>query len=166
MFEFPHRFTYAGAEELPLSGKALLDLMSAVLSKGICIRFRARGRSMSPFILDGDVVTVIKYKNRKPRLGDVVAFKRPVDGHLVVHRIVARYGNKYLMAGDNISEKIDGAISLKDMLGRIVSVKRGSRPIWLGLGPERLIIAWLSKRNLLIPLRDLISSFRRLLFLR
>ncbi|MDT8380424.1 MAG: S26 family signal peptidase [Desulfotignum sp.] len=160
MIEIPHQFASAGGDELQLSGKALLDLTGAVLSKGMSIRFKARGWSMSPFILDGDVVTVAKYKNCKPRMGDVVAFKRPGDGHLVMHRIVARYGNKYLIVGDNISNKPDGAISLEDMLGRIVSVHRASRPIWLGLGPERFLIAWLSKRNLLIPVLNLISSFR------
>ena len=115
---------------------------------------------MSPFILDGDVVTVEQFKNTRPRMGDVVAFKRPGDGDLILHRIVARHGNKYLIVGDNISNKPDGAFSLEDMVGRIVFVQRASRPIRLGLGPERFLIAWLSKRNLLTPVLDLIRSFR------
>ncbi|MEA3438827.1 MAG: hypothetical protein U9R58_00935 [Chloroflexota bacterium] len=46
------------ASELALSGEALRELMREVLSKGVPVRFRARGWSMEPFIRNGDLICV------------------------------------------------------------------------------------------------------------
>ena len=66
-------------QDLPLSGQALLDLMRAVLAKGVPFRFCARGWSMAPFIRDGDVITVSPLRQSLPGVGEVVAFVRPED---------------------------------------------------------------------------------------
>ena len=62
------------AHELPLSGQALLELMRAVLARGVPFRFCARGWSMAPFIRDGDVITVSRFRHDLPDIGEVVAF--------------------------------------------------------------------------------------------
>ena len=62
---------------LSLSGPALLDLLRAVLDKRVPFRFTARGFSMSPFIKDGDVVTVSPCAPGAIHYGDVIAFVHP-----------------------------------------------------------------------------------------
>lgn len=158
-FEAPQLYT-TRANELPLSGQALLDLMSAVLSKGVPFRFKARGWSMAPFIQDGDVITIAPVENKKPGVGDVVAFTRPDSGNLVVHRIVAKRQNHVLIVGDSIPEHPDGAIPLNNLLGQVTCIRRAQKRIWLGLGPERFLIAWLSRADLLLLLRKRFATCR------
>lgn len=115
---------------------------------------------MSPFIRDGDVITIAPFINRKPGLGEVVAFTRPDTGNLVVHRIVALGGNFAQISGDSIQDKPDGIFPINALLGRVIRVERNHKRIWLGLGPERYLIAWLSRARLLIPLRNRIVCWR------
>ena len=136
--------------------------MQAVLARGKPFRFRARGWSMAPFIQDGDVITVAPLQSVPPKIGEVVAFIRPGMGNLVVHRIVAWQGTAALIQGDSIQDHSDGLVPQENLLGRVARIERQGRPIWLGLGPERILIAWLSRVKLLIPLGSWLSSCRKL----
>lgn len=147
------------AEEMPLSGQALLELMQGVLARGKPFRFRARGWSMSPFIRDGDVITVSPIPRSLPATGDVVAFIRPGSGSLVVHRVVARGSHSALIQGDKGLEYLDGIIPRENLLGRVTRVERNGHRTWSGLGPERRIIAWLSAAGLLTHLRTSLAVF-------
>ena len=51
---------------LSLSGEALIELMRAVLARGLPFRFAARGFSMAPFIRDGDVISVSPPLSARP----------------------------------------------------------------------------------------------------
>jgi hypothetical protein len=143
---------------LRLSGQALLGLMREVLARGLPFRFRARGWSMTPFIRDGDVITISPFRNRVPGVGEVVAFIRPAAGNVVVHRVVARHGTASLIQGDSASGYADGIIPAENLVGRVTRVERNGRNVWLGLGPERTVIAWLSRARLLIPMRMWLAS--------
>ena len=145
-FDSPQLVASTG-EELHLSGQALLDLMQTVLSRGSSFRFKAKGWSMSPFIRDGDVITVSPLAGKHPRMGDVVAFTRPDNGSLVVHRVIAQQKGHVLVRGDGVAELPDGLVPLSNILGRVTRVEREGRRIGLGLGPERRIIAWFSRRG-------------------
>lgn len=153
-------------QELPLSGQALLELLRAVLARGVPFRFRARGWSMAPFIRDGDVITVSPLRNAPPRVGEVVAFARPGAGNLVVHRVVARCGAGSLVAGDGVEQFTDGVIPAQNLLGRVTRVERNGHDVWLGLGPERIVIAWLSRIGWLVPLRGWLARWLRPLLRR
>lgn len=115
---------------------------------------------MSPFIRDGDVITIAPIINHNPGLGEVVAFTRPDTGKLVVHRIVAKRNDHALLVGDNISDTPDGIIPMNKIIGRVINVERKHKHIWLGLGPERFLIAWLSRSRQLLPLRSMVASWR------
>ncbi len=147
--------------ELPLSGPALRELMCASLDKGAAFRFCARGWSMAPFIKDGDVITVAPLGGVAPRSGDVVAFLRPDSETLVVHRVVGRKGKAAIIRGDAVAGVPDGLIPAESILGRVSGIERAGRPVRLGLGPERVVIAWLSQVGLLIPLRAAARRWRR-----
>jgi signal peptidase I len=135
---------------LSLSGPALLDLLRAVLDKRVPFRFTARGFSMSPFIKDGDVVTVSPCAPRAIRYGDVVAFVNPCHERLAVHRVVGISQDARLIKGDNTPEE-DGWIPPARILGRVTRVERDGKRVRLGLGIERVVIAFLARRGWLAP---------------
>jgi signal peptidase I len=142
---------------------AFAELMAAVLDKDVPFRFTAPGFSMSPFIRDGDVITIAP---RRLRYGDVVAFMSPCRGKLTVHRIVHISSEGYLIKGDNTPEP-DGRIPMSSIIGRVVRVEHRGKRMWLGLGIERIAIAFLSRHGwffpVLIPLwrmvRPLVKRF-------
>ena len=140
-------FTSTGGE-FSLSGKALLELLSAVLEKGMPFRFMAKGGSMWPFIKNGDVITINPLSGGPLGVGDVAIFLCLDTGKAMVHRVVGKQGDSFLMKGDN-SPSPDGLIPKKDILGRISKVERNGADVSFGLGRERFLIAALSKTGLL-----------------
>ncbi|MDF1590733.1 MAG: S24/S26 family peptidase [Desulfobacterales bacterium] len=134
--------------ELSLSGPALKDLMQAVLRKHVPFRFRASGFSMAPFIKDGDVLTVFPVIDSPPGIGDVAAFSHPAGGRLAVHRIVAQNKSGYRLKGDG-ADDADGMVSQANIIGIVRKVERNGHRVLLGLGPEKILIAFLSVTGLL-----------------
>lgn len=153
--------------ELSISGEALTNLIQDVLSKKSPFRFRAKGFSMSPFIKDGDFITLSPLFSAPPLLGDVVAFVHPKTGKLIIHRVVGKKGDSYFIKGDSTSE-IDDIIPRAKILGRVTEVKRDKKKIVLGFGPERLLIAFLTRRKLffvlLLPVWRIVRPLARRLF--
>jgi len=136
---------------LALSGPALQEFLRAVLAKGVPFRFKARGFSMHPFIQDEDVVTVLPMEGKQPRMGEVAAFFHPHTRKLVVHRILARRDGGYLLRGDNTPES-DGLIPSEGLLGRVARVERNGQRVRVGQGMARILIAFLSRHDLLQPI--------------
>lgn len=138
-------------EDLALSGPVLSELLKAVLEKELPFRFRANGYSMSPFIKDGDVVTVSPLFGAMPKIGDVIAFHPSETKKLVIHRVVGKKDDSCILRGDSALEP-DGMVPLANILGRITRVERSGKKIILGLGPERRLIAFLTPHRFLFPL--------------
>ena len=149
----PELFHKAGSE-LPISGSALLELVKAILTRDMPVRFRALGSSMEPFIKSGDVITVAPLHKHHPRIGEVVAFIHPESNKLVVHRVVAKKDDALFIQGDSSHNFPDGFVSKENLIGSVTHLWREGRKVWLGLGPERLLIAFLSRRGWLISLRN------------
>lgn len=132
------------------------ELIAAVLSKGKPFRFQAKGYSMSPFIQSGDIVVISPITgNINP--GEVVAILDSKK-HLFIHRVVKICGDKFLVQGDS-SPMVDGWFLRNEMLGCVTNVERLTNSVQIGLGPERIIIAFLSANNWLIPL---VTSYRKI----
>lgn len=149
---------------LKLTGAVVAELLQAVLEKGGLFRFCAHGGSMTPFIRDGDTLTIAPLEGRPPRIGEVVAFSCPVENQpkLVVHRVVGRQGSGFVVQGDG-NGCAPEIVSWQNILGRLVKVERGGCYIRLGLGPERRLVAWLSRTRLLwILVWPVWREFRRL----
>ena len=140
-----------------LSSRVLGDLLQAVLDKGVPSRFRAHGRSMSPFIQDGDIVTVVRCSGNALRIGDVAAFVHPQGQRLVVHRVSGKAKDIVFLRGDNCPES-DGPVSEKDILGRIIRIERNGKKTFLGFGPERLLISCLARPGLRSFLRPFVRA--------
>jgi signal peptidase I len=143
---------------LSLSGPALLDFLRAVLSKRVPFRFTARGFSMVPFIKDSDVITVSLCTANEIRFGDIVAFVNPCNERLAVHRVIGISKDAWLIKGDNTPEP-DGLIPITGVLGCVTGVQRAGQRIQFGLGIERIIIAFLSRRGWLV---SFLNSIRRI----
>jgi len=133
-----------GGGELGLTGADLTLLIRDVLARGASFRFLARGSSMWPFILEGDVVTLSPLNGEPPRIGEVVAFSHPRAKGLCIHRIVEIRGEKYLIGGDN-NRRPDGVFAISDLLGRVTRVERNGKTLSFGLGPEKRWIPWLRR---------------------
>jgi len=149
---------------LSLPNKSLIVIIRDVLARDLRFRFAAPGFSMSPFIRDRDIITIAPYQKTSCGIGAVLAFVRPGTGQLVVHRVVAASGDGWRIKGDNNPEE-DGVIPHAAILGQVIQVERAGRFIRQGLGPERAIIALLSRWNLLTyplyPIGKLYAVIRR-----
>jgi GNAT superfamily N-acetyltransferase len=76
--------------EINLAGHDFSELSAEVLKGGGLLRFTARGFSMRPFILPGDVLTIEPVDPRTLDAGDVV-FYRSAQGRPTAHRLVKKY---------------------------------------------------------------------------
>ncbi len=136
---------------LSLSNQALLRFIRDVVGRGESFRFQATGFSMSPFIKNGDLVTLSPLDLPSPRLGDVVAFTPPGSEKLILHRVVGKKGASFYIKGDGLP-RIDLLLPGEKILAKVVQVDRNGKRVHLGLGPERLLLALLSFQGLLLPM--------------
>lgn len=146
------------ATEHLLDSEELAALIRAATGDGYTISLNAPGGSMRPFIRSGDKIFIAPVDQKSIRVGDILAFVRTPDGHVLAHRVVKLRDVLILCKGDNIAEHDDGWIQFEDVLGRVLKVQRDGQPVWLGPGLVKRLIARLSRRNKLVPL---VSSLRR-----
>lgn len=127
-----------------------------VLGRGKSLSFRARGRSMHPFIQDGDIVTVSPQKGSLT-IGDVVLVEAGT-GRVILHRIVKRQRAGVVTRGD-AAFVCDDLIAYGNVLGS-VSVVSGRGHAFHLKNPFKYMIA----RNI-IPLTKIFrkSLVRRLI---
>jgi hypothetical protein len=105
---------------------------------------------MSPFIKDGDTVTVRPLAGDEPAPGDVVAFLFPSTGKAAVHRVVKTAGARFLVKGDNVFEG-DGEVERGSILGIVSAIERAGREVRLGRSRGRggALVARLSRSGVL-----------------
>jgi len=127
-----------------------VELVKEVLGKGVECRLQVKGYSMSPFIKDNDVVTISPISDASPGLGDVIAFVHPKADKFFIHRVVRKMEDACLVKGENSLEP-DGFIEREHIIGMITRVERDGKKVFFGLGPERFMIALLTRTNLLLP---------------
>ncbi|MGE5308477.1 MAG: S24/S26 family peptidase [Deltaproteobacteria bacterium] len=139
-------------------GEALAGILSELAGKGKCFRFRVAGFSMSPFIRDADIVTIAPL-SRAPGFGRPVAYFDPLTRKLVIHRLIGKAGDRYIVKGDNL-ESPDAPVPRGNILGYVSRIDRGGREKSLGCGPAGGVIAILSRFNLLSRLLSLKRRLR------
>lgn len=152
-------------ETLMIKGPGFTDIAKAVTEKGKKFRFLARGFSMSPFIKDGDLITVSPLKERRLKKGDIVAFYDPDKNHkLCVHRIISIKNDVCQIKGDNLHSP-DGFFSQDKILGMISEASRDGKKIIFGIHTGKKMIALFSRGGFLAPslfaVRRIIRIFRR-----
>ncbi|MCP3898718.1 MAG: hypothetical protein GY707_03175 [Desulfobacteraceae bacterium] len=149
--------------DLKLSGKNLNNLMSAVLEKKAGFRFKATGHSMSPFIKNHDIVTISPLPINRPVAGDIVAASFGEKKPIMVHRVIAKKQEKFIIKGDNNNSK-DGLFEHDQIIGLVSKIERNGVTVWFGQGYLGRVIAILSKTGLLNSIAlPLLRSIRRFL---
>jgi len=127
-------------------GEAFFELSNEVLrrrKKHIC--FRARGRSMSPFIRDGEIIEIVPIDIKKIKSGDII-FYRSNSKKLVIHRVIKRIlenGKIVFITKGDFSPTFDQCIHSNNVLGKVVAVKKKNRIIRFDKGLMRLLnVLW------------------------
>jgi signal peptidase I len=121
-----------------ISHQDFLQIAGEILDSGKLITFRASGTSMTPFIKNGDAVTVSRDQN--PGIGDVVLLKTD-EGRLYLHRVVKKAAAGIVTRGDASFDE-DGFTPCRNILGKVVRVSGGGYNFHL----KRLIKKLISKR--------------------
>ncbi len=97
------------------------------------------GRSMLPLLREGDQV-LVAHGNAGVRRGDIVVFRR--EEKLIAHRVVRISGSSaapmFVTKGDHVSQ-CDAPLHVHEMIGRVLTIKRGHRHLSLPTPTSRLI---------------------------
>ncbi len=88
------------------------------------------GPSMYPTLKPGDGIDMNPYQDPLDmKVGDVITYPYPSGTVTVVHRIIAIKAGRVITRGDN-NNKIDPyTIGFEDIIGKVISAKRGNRLI-------------------------------------
>ncbi len=119
-------------------------------------RFEASGNSMHPFIRNRDTILLHSVvKKATIKVGDIVAVgDRKKNQLLFIHRVVGISPGLCMTKGDN-SQKSDGWVPFKDILGVVVKIKRVSGKTYRYKRWQNFIIAISSKygvlNNFIVP---------------
>ena len=138
--------------ELKLDDDAFADLSAQILRQGGSFQFRARGSSMTPFIHDGDLLTIAPADLTDLQIGDVILYRTRRD-RVVAHRLVGRvreHGELVLQTRGDARLDSDSPVPADGVLGRAVRLQRGDRVMHLDHGPRRLAARlWIALHPLL-----------------
>jgi signal peptidase I len=149
--------------ELSVNRKQFITIADEILSGDHLLRFKAKGSSMEPYIMDGDIVEVDSNQLDSIKVGDIILCSHKPD-FLVVHRVIKVFedqGEKiFITQGDSLNYH-DGKVGKEEVLGKVVSVERFGRKIKLtNFGVRMLTKFWI----FFIPfIRRMHSIFARLL---
>jgi hypothetical protein len=116
-------------EELSITGTAVMELVRAVHEKGAAFRFKAAGLSMTPSICNNDVITISPLEEILPFVGEVVAFRHPRTGGLLIHRVVRKKQSTFNIRGDSL-RYTDSHIPRENILGVVTAVERQGRGLF------------------------------------
>src|SRR5215475_6649113 len=99
------------------------QVADSLLASGLEFRFQAQGRSMLPFIKDGEILRVKAIDPADVKLGDIVLF-RDRSG-FKAHRVIRRNKGKFATRGDAGLET-DEAIRGEQIVGKITAKECGT----------------------------------------
>lgn len=111
-----------------ISQATFAELAGSLLKDGYSVVFKACGWSMSPFIRNGDVITVSPFSPETLLVGDVVLYLRD-NGSAVAHRVLSKSAPEsasvLLVRGDALTGACE-EIPLDRILGKIVKTCRNT----------------------------------------
>jgi len=89
------------------------------------------GSSMYPTLKSPGYIDVQPYGNEKPRRGDIIHFRSPSSGTMVVHRVMKVRPQGLVTRGDNNTQNDPDLVPLLSVDGKVVAVKdaKGSRQL-------------------------------------
>lgn len=100
-----------------------------LLEEGKIIQIRPQGYSMYPLLVPGrDEVLLEKTNPHRAKRGDVLLYRRPIEGILVLHRVYRHTKEGLYMVGDN-QTVIEGPLALSQVKGRMIACIRNGKKI-------------------------------------
>jgi SynChlorMet cassette protein ScmC len=122
------------------------------------------GRSMMPFLRSGDLLEVMPLCCA-PKRGDVIYYKSPDDGKMVVHRVVSLTAAGAQTRGDNNANNDSYVVPLKAIIGQVVAANRNKRRFnvsggWQGTASSFIANGW---RGLLSTSSLIVGEYYRIL---
>lgn len=115
-----------------------LELSQELLDRGASLRFRAHGRSMHPFIENGNILVVEPLNGPSASIGDVIFYRR-AEGSLTAHRLIKKNKDKditvLITKGDSL-RYFDPPIPMGQVMGKVIRIEDHDRQlqlnVWLG----------------------------------
>jgi signal peptidase I len=114
----------------PIASNTFAAIVESMVDSGLSVRFRACGDSMSPTILNGDIITVAPVALDDVATGDILLYR---DGDRVLaHRLVGLtapgHECQFRLRGDaNI--RCDRPVVTAQIVGRVAAIERGGRTV-------------------------------------
>jgi signal peptidase I len=124
------------------------ELIAEAVQQYGSVRIRVLGASMRPAVRSGDALLVRRTTLEGLRRGDVAVFLR--EGRMFAHRVVRRDRRRGVVTKGDVLPAADAPLAPGELLGRAVTVTRGSRHIVMDLPARRalaVIVAFLSAHN-------------------
>jgi hypothetical protein len=104
----------------------LAPIICEFLAEGKSVTVTARGNSMRPMLCDlRDRLTLSPCDVDALGIGDVIMYKRR-DGSIVVHRIVDKDGNNFILMGDCQAYR-EGNVCPDQVLAKLTAFKRKNK---------------------------------------
>lgn len=125
---------------LTCNASDFINLSKDILSEGNLLRFRAKGWSMTPFIRDGDIVSVKPVSQKEIRIGDIVYYCR--EERAVLHRVIKKTnqdGKLFFATKGDASVETDGPIEPANIMGKVIAIEKNGKAIKLNSTPMRCI---------------------------
>jgi len=102
-------------------------LFADILSQGLDLRLKVTGRSMAPFIKNGEIVVLRRVLPGSLRCGDIIYFT-DAAGAAVLHRLIAKEikpdgSTTFITRGDALLRH-DAPISKDQIVGKAVRVEK------------------------------------------
>ena len=98
------------------------------IKQGKCVKIPVKGKSMQPFLREGDTVLLRPFEKSEVRKGLIVLAK--MKDRVVLHRVVKYDDVKIWLAGDGNLVEHD-LIKYADVIASVVSLSRGHMTIQL-----------------------------------
>ena len=140
----------------------IYPIIKEKIENGGTVQLPITGTSMNPLLVWGrDTVELTKCEN--PQKYDIIFYRRD-NGHFVLHRIVGKNENGFILCGDNQVKKEYG-ITEKHIIAVVKSITRKDKTFSVNKSSYRFYVKlWtliLPLRNLiLVPMRKLKGLFR------
>lgn len=114
-----------GKKRLKVSRQNFSFMIRSVVEKKASVKLKAKGRSMFPNIIDGDILTIAPYIDTNPEVGDVVALYLLDRNQVIIHRIIKKTNGFFFIKGDGLLRS-DGLFPRENIVGLICNVERNN----------------------------------------
>ncbi len=123
-----------GKEEMEgssLDDKRFWSVALTLTEGGNQARFKPSGSSMSPFIRDGETVTVTSCSPKELKFGDIILYaisSDPITSPKRIHRVIGKSflnGKFLLLTKGDACPSPDAPVDLEQVLGKVSAVEKG-----------------------------------------